>query len=78
VDMVFDLFSGTVGESGRVSIVVRISRVGIESCGNCNDVVSRVLVYCLESVDVEIEGTNLVETDVGGLLTEALTADVHL
>jgi hypothetical protein len=76
--MVFDLFSGTVGESGRVSIDVRISSVGIESCGNCNDVVSRVRVYCLESVDVEIEGTNLGETDVGGLLTEALTADVHL
>lgn len=25
-----------------------------------------------------VDETNLVETDVGGLLTEALTADVHL
>jgi hypothetical protein len=32
----------------------------------------------LESVEAVDEGTNLVETDVGGLLTEALTADVHL
>jgi len=31
----------------------------------------------LESVERKVE-TNLVETDVGGLLTEALTADVHL
>jgi len=32
----------------------------------------------LESAEVKNKGTNLDETDVGGLLTEALTADVHL
>lgn len=31
----------------------------------------------LGSAGVNDEGTNLVETDVGGLLTEALTADVE-
>lgn len=33
--------------------------------------------YSRVGVGEKVE-TNLVETDVGGLLTEALTADVHL
>ena len=42
-------------------------------------------VKCLWGIRIELGSiveqgmeTNLVETDVGGLLTEALTADVHL
>lgn len=78
MDMVFILLSGTVGEGGRVSLVVDFPVLGqsLEKCRH-DDVLSSGVSF-LESAETEDKGTNLVETDVGGLLTEALTADVHL